>query len=91
MSERVMVTAVPGSCGVSVLYYFEHASYVGQTSLNNISSGAGWCCAGFVNTPRCKRVYKEMCEKYKLVYQTPVRVNRNSGRPFFFAVWDLRS
>lgn len=91
MNETAIQAEVPGACGVKVLWGFAGVtSYSGQP-LRNISSGAGWVCAGFINTQRCRRVYEEMCSRYTLVYQTPVRVNSNSLNEFFFAVWDVRS
>jgi hypothetical protein len=35
--------------------------------------------------------YLWMCEHYKLLYQSTVRNNANTGNQFFFCVFDLRS
>lgn len=89
--------SVPGACGVGVVYEFEDVGtrrkshwgdvYTKATDCNK--GGAGWICGGFLeNDPVCDTVFEEMSAKYNLVFRTPTRINKNSGNPFYFAVFD---
>jgi hypothetical protein len=81
-----------GACGVGVYHCFRNERiYQWEHPIKfNAKGGAGWVTAGFVNTTQCHEAYKKLSKKYKLVWQSPVRRNSNSGRDFFFAVWDTR-
>lgn len=83
-----------GTCGVSVLYDFERFDYLGNPVSRELSKdeagGAGWILTGFIDTTDCHMMYNTLCKKFKLVYQSPVRENRNSGNDFFFCIWDAR-
>lgn len=57
---------------------------------NRNTGGTDFIFAGFVNTRACRQAYTLFSSKHKLVYQSPVRTNRNSRRKFFFAIWDTR-
>jgi hypothetical protein len=78
-----------GTCGLGILYDFERngrwGTPIGQ---NPGEAGCGWYVAGFIDTPLCKEVYEKCCESFTLIYQSPVRINRNSGNEFFFCVFD---
>ncbi len=76
-----------GTCGVGVLYNFAVGGW-GTPLGEATDSGCGWYVAGFVDTDTCKQAYEELCEKYTLVYQSPVRLNINSGNDFFFCIFD---
>lgn len=53
--------------------------------------GTGFAMSGFINTPVCKEAYQFLVSNYKLVYQSPVRVNENTDNKFFFIIYDTRS
>lgn len=74
------------TCGVGVLYEFNNMWGVDPTQVDE--AGCGWYVAGFINTPNCLEAYNELCEKLTLVYQSPVRLNVNSKRDFFFCIFD---
>jgi hypothetical protein len=85
---------VPGNCGLGFIsginndrYYTRQGVYslVRQAEL---AGGTGFFVSGFVDSKVCKEAYEELCKNYKLVYQSPVRVNRNSNNKFFFCVFD---
>lgn len=87
---------IVGSCGISTLYDFQDdddfwAPPMGCLPNNkNMDGGCGWILIGFINTKLMRKVYQEACKKYTLVYQSPVRRNRNSGNQFFFCIFDAR-
>jgi hypothetical protein len=50
--------------------------------------GTGFFGSGFIDTPECRQAFDELCAEYGLVFQTPVRLNENSGKHFFYAMFD---
>ena len=59
--------------------------------------GAGWQLASFAkdyydkdNTQVSKEAYEILCKTRRLIFQSPVRKNKNSGNMFFFCVFDRR-
>ena len=90
-------STVEGACGVGVVFCFEDTGvrkkdYWGsyyRSAVHQNNGGAGWVCAGFVeNDPLSDEVFQQMFNKYKLVFKTPTRLNKNSSNPFYFAVFD---
>jgi hypothetical protein len=89
------------TCGVSYLGYFRHYSNhephwgdpPNPTIANlQVPQGAGWFIAGFTNEkPVYAEAYEQLKAKYKIVYQSPVRVNTRTGRQFFFCIYDAKS
>ena len=75
-----------GTCALSVFYGFQYAG----GKLNVPQSGTDFFVAGFIDSHHCRTAYQELCSKYKRVYQSPIRRNSNSGRHFFFAVFDKK-
>lgn len=53
-------------------------------------TGTGLVLAAFVDTPVCRKAYEKITEKWPVLYQSPRRRNRNSGRDFFFIIYDTR-
>lgn len=85
-----------GTCGLDVIYAFnsrdqEAMRMFGLPITGLLPRGAGFSVAGFINTHKCKQAYKELAEKFKTVYQSPVRRNRNSRRKFFFVIYDTET
>lgn len=94
------VEHLPQSCGITELGYFRtEAAHIwsGNTTLDNLeveeeAPGAGWFLASFTPAhPIFKEAYNQLAEKYKIVYQSPVRVNTRTGRQFFFCIYDAKS
>lgn len=77
-----------GACGVSILYNFADAYYSGSIEDRDFLGGAWWTSAGFINTKDCKNYYEEFKKHLQIVYQTPVRKNKNSGNAFIFVIYD---
>lgn len=50
--------------------------------------GAGFVGTGFINTSVSKASYEILCKNKRLIFQTPVRMNKNSGNMFFYAMFD---
>ncbi len=90
---KCSLSEVAGTCGLGLLRSFE-TSFCRHTK-NDIASyykfsGTGFFVAGFVNEGRCKRAYKFLTSNFKLIYQSPVRVNTNTDRQFFFCIFDSK-
>jgi hypothetical protein len=93
---------VDGQCGIGGLkkftettppYSVEHYESYGYSHLDSGKplkhcGGIGMFGSGFVNSPSCKKVYEVLNQRFKLVFITPVRQNKNSGNQFFYAMWD---
>ena len=54
----------------------------------NHKGGCGFSGTGFIPTKVSKDSYEYMCKTFRLVFQTPVRKNKNSGNMFFYAMFD---
>lgn len=85
---------VPGACGISTLCAFtfqdkpiSYWDHIDPKITASRVGGAGFVCAGFIDSPECRAAYEQMCSVFTLLYQTPVRVNHNSKKEFFFAVF----
>lgn len=86
------------TCGISTFTDFREVprnqerggNWYQPTDLKDMMTdgGCGWIGAGFIDTGVCKHAYEVLSKAHKLVYQTPVRLNVNSGNPFFYAVFD---
>lgn len=50
----------------------------------------GFFVAGFIEDDICKEAYKILSKKHKIVYQSPVRRNMNSGNMFYFVIFDSK-
>lgn len=94
---------LPGACGVNHLSGFVYRERRVRKSKNDWWSdtaypveqlqrgGCDWVSAGFINDFRCRKAYEALTAKYGApVFQTPVRMNRNSLNRFFYAMWDTR-
>jgi hypothetical protein len=52
-------------------------------------SGTGLFTATFIDSLDCHEAYKYLISKYKLLYQSPVRVNSSSENSVFLCVFDF--
>lgn len=83
-----------GGCGVTIFSDFGeydpwHEKKEVSDDIDFEDSGAGWGIAAFVDNTSCKEAYEEICSKYPIIFQSPVRRNQNSENQFFFIVFDL--
>jgi hypothetical protein len=97
MTKALHNTVVPNTCGVGVLGIFrDNNSQEGGhwiPTLEQVApiTGCGWVIAGFTNQkPVYRQAYLDLRKRWKLVYQSPVRVNTRTGRKFFFCIFDSR-
>lgn len=76
---------LPNCCGVDDVGTF------GGARLNRVrKSGTGLFTATFINNEVNKEAYEQMCEEFTLLYQSPVRVNSNSGNKLFLCVFSWK-
>jgi hypothetical protein len=81
------------TCGVGLLYNFtSRDNYWGHPRRSHARpvGGCGWNIAGFVNDQDRKEVYEYLKSTYKIVTQSPVRRNNNSGNSFFYVMYDCK-
>ena len=89
--------AVYGACGVSSLCGFGTTSiwHEEQHDTKDLPketrAGCGWVVCGFIDKRPSKEMYDDMTSRYPMVYQSPVRKNKNSRNNFFFCIFDVRS
>ena len=82
---------VEGSCGLGLVADFSVDSAWGRVVITTGKhGGCDFLQAGFIDESDCQAAYEQLCAKYKLVYQSPVRKNRNSGNDFFFCIFDTK-
>lgn len=86
---RGYCSTVPGMCGLGVVHSFDNPH--GQQYKVNVSAarlgGIDFSVAGFTDTKRCQKTYNVIKESFDIVFQSPVKRNRNSGNMFFFIVF----
>lgn len=73
------------TCGVSVWHSFNFPNW--ETDEQHHFGGIGFAIAGFINKESSKRVYDEISKKHTIVYQSPVKENKNTDNEFFFVVF----
>lgn len=83
---------VDSACGIGWIGYFVNGHQSDDYPLIEIepSGGAKFTVVGFINTNQCKEAYRILAERFKILYQSPVRVNENTGNRFFFVVYDTK-
>lgn len=80
-----------GACGVSVLWNFDgdYANFSTKRAWVT-AAGCGWVSAGFIEGDKtCNEMFKWMSKQGKLMYKSPVKLNRNSKNNFYFALFDF--
>lgn len=85
-------TTVKGACGVGVTHDWEYNDsdwIYGVPVESKNPGGAGWLMAGFVVGDKvCDIAKKQLTKKFNVVYESPVRLNKNSDNEFYFMVFD---
>lgn len=82
-----------GGCGVKNIHNFrKEKSWFHETVLQQkpLLGGANLAVACFINTPECKTAYKILRKKFKIIFQSSVRLNENSDNLFFMVVYDKK-
>lgn len=90
----VNTSTIAGSCGVGNVFDYticpEGTYYRSDLEKIQTEGGCGWIFASFIeNDDVCQGVYKVMQRKWKLMYQSPVKLNINSGNKFFFCIFEI--
>ena len=87
MSLGYYQTTLNGNCGVGLFYGFNS---LGNDNFH-IAPRTGLFIAGFINNNVCKNAYKELCSKFKVVYQSPLCASQD-GNPkgYFLCVFDSK-
>lgn len=86
---NVAMGGVTYGCGLKYVGGF-YSGYVQFTNKAICDYGTGFFVASFINNKTCKKAYEYFCKNTKLVYQSPVRLNKNSGNRFFFCIFDAK-
>lgn len=89
---RAYVSTATATCGVGVVYGMgaTYATDLTKYKIEDFGGGIGYNIAGFVNTKVCRKTYNWIKDNYDIVFQSPVKRNRNSGHLFFFIVFKER-
>lgn len=79
-------------CGVQEIGDFELSrsnnwDYDKISCLDPSESGTGLFISTFINNKTQKAAYEAMCQRLTLIYQSPVKINTNSGRGVFLCVF----
>lgn len=78
---------LPFCCGVDDVGAFEGNTW--SVALNEVrSSGTGLFTATFIDSGSNKNAYEVLCREHKLLYQSPVKENNNSGNDLFLCVFE---
>lgn len=88
-----LTNIAPATCGVGVLSHFRNSNNQWddfELIPRGAHGGAGWDIAGFINTKECQEAFQFLCKHRKVILQSPVRTNQNSGNKFFFCVYDRK-
>lgn len=86
MSLRGHIENISGNCGIlSVMNYGGYE----RLKISRYYS-AGFLLCSFIENTLCKSYYDEFCNRYPILYQSPVRLNKNSGNHFFFVIFDIK-
>lgn len=88
------------SCGVTIVGDFkifpgdEHYAVAKERRELYLSKaegeGTGYVMAAYVDTPQCKEAERYFGARWKEVFRSETRLNKNSGRHFYFVVYDVR-
>lgn len=83
-------TELDWGCGVTVVGNFQRDNAYWQTDIQDLTtfnSSTGFFISSFINNRICQEAYKFIKENFQIVYQSPVKVNTNSNKKFFFIVY----
>ena len=99
------IDLVDGQCGIGRIKCFisdkhykklsewNRNQYIEFTAKNVVAThggGTGLFGTGFVPTPESEESYEFLTNHFPVVFQTPIRVNANSGYRFFYTMFDTK-
>lgn len=90
---------IPGACGICHIQDFNTEDDFDLEELTECGrcGGAGFAIASFIETTseyhraqaeNSQQAYEILKKKYKVVYESPKRLNNNTGNMFWFCVYD---
>lgn len=98
MSIVYNVADIYGACGVCHIHEYSEkgeaeddwSCYHPEFSLEVLVPGqAGLCMAAFIQSDeKSEKAYDELKSKFKIVYESSWRINKNSNNMFKFVVYD---
>ncbi len=92
MAVALHNTIVSQTCGVGVLGIFranEEGTDIQRIVNIKPIGGCGWVIAGFTSErPTYAIAYKQLCKRWKKVYESEKRNNTRTGNTFFFCIFD---
>lgn len=76
-------------CGVNDIgeFAFENDDVWQDGNAVVTKSGTGMFTASFIDNEVCAAAYAQLTKEHKLLYQSPLRKNSNSGRQLFLCVF----
>ncbi len=80
-------TSFPAHCGTKILYNFLNGD---EDNVNYAIGDTDYYKTGiaiYINRPDQKRAYDVFKKTYKILYQSPVLVNPNTGREYFIVIY----
>jgi hypothetical protein len=92
MNQRVFICiqdSLPNCCGVDDVGWFQDVRYHGTGEIKR--SGTGLFTATFVDNDTNRRAYEQLKKEHRLLYQSPVKRNSNTGNQLFLCVFQYRA
>lgn len=88
---KVYQDSLPYCCGVDDVGGFEPTYSSWRNHPQELQrSGTGLFTATFLNNEANKAKFEEMCKEHTLLYQSPVKRNRNSSNRLFLCVFQFK-
>jgi hypothetical protein len=85
-------TLLSSNCGVSLIYQTDDSDVDFKDNYYWFKGRTRLFIAGFLNQPSYMKCYHILCDKYKLVYQSPLRDGQDTGpNSYFFCVFDSKA
>jgi hypothetical protein len=74
-------------CGIVEIGSFDYQDISFSSIPEHTNSDVAFYVSSFINTHEQREAYLEMKKYFKLIYQSPVRVNPNSGNEIFMCIY----
>lgn len=91
---KAWIDSLGGACGVGMLSGFDDPPSwcvnIDVRDVKRTGGGIGYTIAGFIDNLKCKETYEEIQRDYDIVFQSPVKRNKNRGNDFFFIVFKIK-
>jgi len=88
MRDRPERWKTPEDCAVYYQYYPLDKNLFNRVKGNIHHGGIDIFGTGMINTDECKEVFETINQWFKVEYMSPIRLNKNSLKKFFYIMWD---